>query len=255
MLPAVRLITRNGNDFTRRFPLAASAVAALPVRSCLIDGEAIVTDDNGLAVFELIRRARHGAQAVLCAFDLLALDGADLRRLPIQQRKDRLATLLHNPPHGIVLNAHYVGDGGKVFREACKLGCEGIVSKRLARTIAPAAQPRGSRSKTRRRQRCGARLKKSGADRGACRADVRYSPESDQMLRRRELTLCAKSDILRRRKSESFAVSNGQQSWQLLLGPNRAHQRTSCTFRAAWFRPPGSGCSVPIRYRRARSCR
>jgi bifunctional non-homologous end joining protein LigD len=127
----VRLITRNGNDFTRRFPLAASAVAALPVRSCLIDGEAIVTDDNGLAVFELIRRARHGAQAVLCAFDLLALDGADLRRLPIQQRKDRLAKLLHNPPDGIVLNAHYVGDGGKVFREACKLGCEGIVSKRL----------------------------------------------------------------------------------------------------------------------------
>ena len=127
----VRLITRNGNDFTRRFPLAASAVAALPVRSCLIDGEAIVTDDNGLAVFELIRRARHGAQAVLCAFDLLALDGADLRRLPIQQRKDRLAKLLHKPLNGVVPNAHYVGDGAKVFREACKLGCEGIVSKRL----------------------------------------------------------------------------------------------------------------------------
>src|SRR6516165_2186477 len=50
----VRLITRNGNDFTRRFPLAAAAVDALPVQSCLIDGEAIVTDDNGLAVFELI---------------------------------------------------------------------------------------------------------------------------------------------------------------------------------------------------------
>ena len=127
----VRLITRNGNDFTKRFPLTVAAVAALPVRSCLIDGEAIVTDEAGLAVFELIRRARHGAQAVLCAFDLLALDGADLRRLPIQQRKDRLAKLLHNPPDGIVLNAHYVGDGGKVFREACKLGCEGIVSKRL----------------------------------------------------------------------------------------------------------------------------
>jgi bifunctional non-homologous end joining protein LigD len=124
-------MTRNGNDFSKRFPLAAAAVAALPVQSCLLDGEAIVTDDNGLAVFELIRRARHGARAVLCAFDLLALDGADLRRLPIQQRKDRLAKLLHNPAHGIVLNAHYVGDGGKVFREACKLGCEGIVSKRL----------------------------------------------------------------------------------------------------------------------------
>src|SRR5215469_15583788 len=53
----VRLITRNGNDFTKRFPLAVAAVAALPVWSCLIDGEAIVTDEAGLAVFELIRRA------------------------------------------------------------------------------------------------------------------------------------------------------------------------------------------------------
>jgi ATP-dependent DNA ligase len=126
----VRLITRNGNDFTRRFPLAAAAVAALPVRSCLIDGEAIVTNDDGLAVFELIRRARHGAKAVLCAFDLLELDGVDLRRLPLEQRKDRLAKLLRNPPDGIVLNAHYDGDGAKIFREACNLGCEGIVSKR-----------------------------------------------------------------------------------------------------------------------------
>jgi ATP-dependent DNA ligase len=127
---SLRLITRNGNDFTRRFPLAAAAVAALPVQSCLIDGEAIVTDKTGLAVFELIRHARHGAQAVLCAFDLLALDGADLRRLPLEQRKERLAKLLHQPPDGIVLNAHYDGDSAKVFREACKLGCEGIVSKR-----------------------------------------------------------------------------------------------------------------------------
>jgi bifunctional non-homologous end joining protein LigD len=52
----VRLITRHGNDFTARFPLVASAVAALPARSCLIDGEAIVCDENGLAVFDLIRR-------------------------------------------------------------------------------------------------------------------------------------------------------------------------------------------------------
>jgi ATP-dependent DNA ligase len=127
----VRLITRNGNDFTKRFPLAAAAVAALPVRSCLIDGEAIVTGDDGLAVFELIRRARHGAQAVLCVFDLLEIDGADPRRQPLEQRKDRLARLLRQPPAGVVLNAHYDGDGAKVLREARKLGCEGIVSKRL----------------------------------------------------------------------------------------------------------------------------
>ena len=51
----VRLITRHGNDFTERFPLVASAVTALPARSCMIDGEAIVCNENGLAVFDLIR--------------------------------------------------------------------------------------------------------------------------------------------------------------------------------------------------------
>jgi bifunctional non-homologous end joining protein LigD len=126
----VRLITRNGHDFTHRFPLAAAAVTALPGRSFLIDGEAIVTDDSGLAVFELIRRQRHGAAAVLCAFDLIELEGEDLRRAPIEQRKAKLALLVRNPRPGIVLNEHYEGDGESVFKHACKLGCEGIVSKR-----------------------------------------------------------------------------------------------------------------------------
>jgi ATP-dependent DNA ligase len=71
----VRLYTRNGNDFTKRFPLVVAAVAALPVRSCLIDGEAIVSDETGLAVFDLIRSWPTNLAAVLCAFDLLELDG------------------------------------------------------------------------------------------------------------------------------------------------------------------------------------
>src|ERR1700739_4497776 len=65
----VRLFSRIGHDFTSRFPLLAAAVMALPAHSFLIDGEAIVTDESGLAVFELVRRNRHGAKAVLCAFD------------------------------------------------------------------------------------------------------------------------------------------------------------------------------------------
>ena len=127
----VRLITRNGNDFTERFPLVASAVAALPARSCLIDGEAIVCDENGLAVFELIRGHGSKTSAVLCAFDLLELDGRDLRRRPIEERKGLLAKLLHDPNLSVALNEHFEEDGAIVFREACKLGCEGIVSKRL----------------------------------------------------------------------------------------------------------------------------
>ena len=129
----VRLITRHGNDFTARFPLVASAVAALPTKSCVIDGEAIVCDDNGLAVFELIRGHDTKTSAVLCAFDLLELDGKDLRRRPIEERKGLLAKLLHDSDSdlSIVLNQHFEGDGAIVFDNACKLGCEGIVSKRL----------------------------------------------------------------------------------------------------------------------------
>ena len=127
----VRLITRNGNDFSDRFPFIAMAVSKLPVRSCLIDGEAIVCDENGLAVFELIRRRGALASAVHCAFDLLELDGKDLLRQPIEERKRLLAQLLKGSRLSIVLNEHFEEDGAIVFREACRLGCEGIVSKRL----------------------------------------------------------------------------------------------------------------------------
>ncbi|HTE75552.1 MAG TPA: hypothetical protein VK653_02285 [Xanthobacteraceae bacterium] len=102
----------------------------MPGRSFLIDGEAIVTDDDGLAVFELIRRARHGGAAVLCAFDLIEIEGEDLRRKPIKDRKHKLSRLVRTPRPGIVVNEHYDGDGETVFKYACKLGCEGIVSKR-----------------------------------------------------------------------------------------------------------------------------
>jgi ATP-dependent DNA ligase len=99
--------------------------------SRLLDGEAIVTDQSGLAVFDLIRGQWSDAPAVLCAFDLLELDGEDLRRAPIEERKAALARLLRRPIGGIAFNEHYSGDGAIIFRRACKLGCEGIVSKRL----------------------------------------------------------------------------------------------------------------------------
>jgi hypothetical protein len=88
-------------------------------------------DGNGFAVFELIRRQRHGGAAVLCAFDLIELEGEDLRRAAIEHRKQKLSRLVRTPHPGIILNEHYDGDGEIVFKYACKLGCEGIVSKRL----------------------------------------------------------------------------------------------------------------------------
>ncbi len=127
----VRLITRNGHDFSNRFPFIGLAVGHLPARSCLVDGEAIVTDKKGLASFHLLRARRIHAAAVLCAFDLLELDGEDLRPQPIEKRKRILAKLLRRSHAGIALNEHYTADGTAVFKGACKLGCEGIVSKRL----------------------------------------------------------------------------------------------------------------------------
>jgi bifunctional non-homologous end joining protein LigD len=124
----VRLITRAGNDFSSRFPFITMAVGNLPVSSCLIDGEAIVCD-GALAT------------AVHCAFDLLELDGRDLRREPIEERKRLLGKLLRGSHLSIVLNEHYEGDGAIVFREACKLGCEGIVSKRLGLTYRSGRSP------------------------------------------------------------------------------------------------------------------
>jgi bifunctional non-homologous end joining protein LigD len=127
----VRLLTRKGNDFSNRFPQIVAALSTLPARSCLIDGEAVVCNEKGLAVFDLIRGFRHDAYATLCAFDLLELDGEDLRRAPIETRKLTLKSLLRGKHAGIAFNEHFTADGAIIYRHACALGCEGIVSKRL----------------------------------------------------------------------------------------------------------------------------
>ena len=95
------------------------------------DGEAIVVNERGLSTFELLRARRHDHAAVLCAFDVIEFNGKDLRWVPIEQRKHALASVLQGYRDGIVFNQHYNGDGAIIFKEACALGCEGIVSKRL----------------------------------------------------------------------------------------------------------------------------
>ena len=127
----VRLITRNGNDWTPRYPLIVEAMNHLGVRSCLIDGEAVCCDDGGLAVFERLRRKREGGRVFLCAFDLLELDGKDLRREPLEVRKSTLDSLLRPRRPGLQFNQHLTHPGDVVFQHACAMGLEGIVSKRL----------------------------------------------------------------------------------------------------------------------------
>ena len=115
----VRLATRNGSDFTARYPKIVTAVERLPVRSCVLDGEAIVVDERGLSVFEPLRYRTHDHAAVLCAFDLLELDDADLRRQPLEERKATLADLLRGVADGIAFNRHFSGDGAMIFKHAC----------------------------------------------------------------------------------------------------------------------------------------
>jgi ATP-dependent DNA ligase len=88
--PQVRLYSRPGNDFTHRFPLIVEALARLRSRSCIIDGEAVACDDNGVSSFDLVRYHRANERIFLYAFDLIELNGDDLRPDPLVNRKDAL---------------------------------------------------------------------------------------------------------------------------------------------------------------------
>jgi bifunctional non-homologous end joining protein LigD len=115
-----------------RYPAIVHAVDRLKVQSCLIDGEAVACDKAALAVFELLRRKPMGGHVLLYAFDLLELDGQDLRRDSLETRKAILASLLRGCRSGVRLNEHLEHAAAAiVFRHACAVGCEGIVSKRL----------------------------------------------------------------------------------------------------------------------------
>jgi bifunctional non-homologous end joining protein LigD len=128
----VRLMTRRGIDWTARYPSIAAAVTALACRSCLIDGEVVICGEDGIPVFDRLRYGRQPqSEAVLFAFDLLELGGKDLRRTPLEERKGRLAKLVRKSSWAVQLNEHIAERGDIVFRHACKLGFEGIVSKRL----------------------------------------------------------------------------------------------------------------------------
>jgi bifunctional non-homologous end joining protein LigD len=105
----VRLFTRNGHEWTGRFPLIGTSVFALAARSCIIDGEAIACDGNGLADVELLRGRREDRRVTLCAFDLIELNGRDLRAEPIEVRKGELERLLRGSRPGLALNRVFVG--------------------------------------------------------------------------------------------------------------------------------------------------
>src|SRR5262249_46793329 len=125
-----RLYSHPGTDLTRRFPPIVDALAHLRSRSCIIDGEAVACDGNNVTSFDLVRHQRVNGSIFLYAFDLIELNGDDLRRDPLEVRKATLASIVAKAGPGIRFNEHIEGDGPTVFAHACKLGLEGIVSKR-----------------------------------------------------------------------------------------------------------------------------
>jgi bifunctional non-homologous end joining protein LigD len=131
----VQLKTRNGHDWTSRFPAIAKALAGLPVEAAVVDGEAVVEDEKGLSSFSALQQALSERQsadkAIFYAFDLLHLDGYDLRALPLAARKDRLMELVASGREGTLrLSEHIEANGEAMMRSACQLGLEGVISKK-----------------------------------------------------------------------------------------------------------------------------
>ena len=137
----VRLYSRPGNDLTYRFALIVAALARLRARSIIVDGEAVCCGDDGVPSFDRIRYRRHDASVFLYAFDLIELNGDDLRREPLEVRKATLASALAKAAPGLRLNEHIEADGPTVFAHACKMGLEGIVSKRKTSTYRSGRSP------------------------------------------------------------------------------------------------------------------
>ena len=108
----VRLYSRPGNDLTDRFPLVVEAFARLRARSCIIDGEAVACDEDGIASFDRIRNRHHDADVSLYAFDLIELDGDDLRRDPLAVRKAMLASLVGRGAPGLRFTEHLDEEDG-----------------------------------------------------------------------------------------------------------------------------------------------
>lgn len=123
--------SRNGHDFTKRFSSLQPSLAALPIGDAIIDAELVACDESGQPDFKDLMRAGRRAQNLCCwCFDLLRIDGEDLRRLPLSERRERLSPLINAADEQGVQFSLDFDDGSALLTEAAKRGLEGIVSKR-----------------------------------------------------------------------------------------------------------------------------
>jgi bifunctional non-homologous end joining protein LigD len=131
----VQLLTRTGLDWTHRMKTIAALVAELPVEKTILDGEVVVLAENGSTSFADLQAAfQEGVKKPLTyfVFDLLHLNGHSIRGLPLGKRKDLLAKVVEGSGEFLRFSEHIAGGGGEVFKRACELHAEGIISKRAA---------------------------------------------------------------------------------------------------------------------------
>ncbi len=153
----VRLFTRSGLDWTHRMPSVARALGGLAVESAIIDGEVVVLDANGQSSFANLQAAfDEGSEHALTyfVFDLLHVNGHNLRKETLTERKELLAKCIDTLPEQDVArySQHLEGDGGAIFAHACELGAEGIVSKRAGSVYLPGRSKSWIKTKCFRRQ-------------------------------------------------------------------------------------------------------
>jgi len=125
--------SRNKKDWTEKFPNLSKALKALPPTAAILDGEVVVVDKSGRSSFQKLQQSMKGGAAtfVFQIFDLIYLDGYNLTRVPLRERKALLEELLASvKPRGpLRYSDHVVGNGAQFFKQACEYGIEGIVSK------------------------------------------------------------------------------------------------------------------------------
>jgi bifunctional non-homologous end joining protein LigD len=138
----VRLFSRSGHDWTGRHSWIVESALKNRHSQFVIDGEAVILGVDGIADFDALHSRQHEEEVQLYAFDVLALDGDDLRRLPLSMRKTNLAQLLRGRPDGIFAAPFEQGEiGPDLFRAACNMGLEGMVSKRTDRPYRAGRSP------------------------------------------------------------------------------------------------------------------
>jgi len=138
----VRLFTKNGRDWTDRYPFIVEAALRNRISSFVVDGEAVLLGVDGVSDFDGLYSRQHDDEVQLYAFDILAMDGEDLRKLPLHLRKNNLARLLARRPQGIFVSEFEQGAiGPDLFRKACEFGLEGLVSKHRERPYRAGRSP------------------------------------------------------------------------------------------------------------------